>query len=129
MGSNYQYACCEKEMNVTNILNGQNDAPPGCDQQVHEVSETFMLDPSKEKKITDRIIAHQLIILENTGNDQYIENIKIREFNQIDPKEQTVKLTKGNGQQPSSIVRPSSLNYKISLREAVVEFTKKDMPT
>jgi len=44
----------------------------GCEQQVHEISETFQLDPEKEKKITDRIIAHQLIILENTGN-RYIE--------------------------------------------------------
>ena len=39
-----------------------------------------------------------------------------------------MKLTKGNGQQPSQIVRPSSLNYKISLREAVAEFIKKEMP-
>lgn len=30
--------------------------------------------------------------------------------------------------QPGSIVRPSSLNYKISLSEAVVAFIKKDMP-
>ena len=29
---------------------------------------------------------------------------------------------------PSSLVRPSSLNYKISLSEAVTDFIKKDMP-
>jgi hypothetical protein len=46
----------------------------------------------------------------------------------MEPKELTVKLTKGGGQQPAQIVRPSSLNYKISLREAVLEFIKKDMP-
>ena len=46
----------------------------------------------------------------------------------MDEKEKTVKLIKGNGQQPSTLVRPSSLNYKISLREAVAEFIKKDMP-
>jgi hypothetical protein len=38
-----------------------------------------------------------------------------------------VKLTEVNGAQPSSLVRPSSLNYKISLSEAVLDFIKKDM--
>lgn len=72
LGSNYQYSCCEKEFNVTAILNTNHELQNGCEQQVHEISETFQLDPEKEKKITDRIIAHQLIILENTGN-RYIE--------------------------------------------------------
>jgi hypothetical protein len=89
------------------------------------------MDPAKEKKITDRIIAHQLIILENTGT-KYIEKIQIGEFYQGDKKEdiknlETVKLTESNGAQPSSLVRPSSLNYKISLSEAVLDFIKKDM--
>lgn len=57
-----------------------------------------------------------------------MDNIKIREFNEkMDEKESTIKLSEGNSQ-PSSIVRPSSLNYKISLSEAVVDFIKKDMP-
>ena len=42
-------------------------------------------------------------------------------------KESTIKLSEGNSQ-PSSLVRPSSLNYKISLSEAVNDFIKKDMP-
>lgn len=87
-----------------------------------------MLEAAKEKKITDRIIAHQLIILENTGSDSYIEKINIREFGNVPEGEPSIKIIKGNGQQPSTIVRPSSLNYKISLREAVQEFIKKDMP-
>lgn len=45
----------------------------------------------------------------------------------MDEKESTIKLSEGNSQ-PTSIVRPSSLNYKISLSEAVVDFIKKDMP-
>ena len=53
----------------------------------------------------------------------------IREFNKMDEKEPTIKLSKGNGKQPPSLVRPSSLNYKISLQEAVLEFIKKEMPT
>lgn len=68
-----------------------------------------------------------MIILETTGN-KYIEHIKIREFNEnMDDKTLTVRLSEGNSQ-PSSLVRPSSLNYKISLSEAVNDFIKKDMP-
>lgn len=94
---------------------------------VHEVSETYQLDAAKEKKITERIIAHQLIILEHTSK-QCIDAIKIREFNpDMDAKEATIKMSEGSTQ-PGSIVRPSSLNYKISLSEAVVAFIKKDMP-
>ena len=91
------------------------------------MSEPFQIDPAKEKKITDRIIAHQLIILETTGN-KYIEKIQIREFNpEMDENAPTIKLSENNGT-PSSLVRPSSLNYKISLSEAVGDFIKKDMP-
>ena len=69
--------------------------------------------------------------MENTGN-KYIEKIQIGEFANCESKEErqaleTVKLTEGNGAQPSSLVRPSSLNYKISLSEAVMDFIKKDM--
>ena len=63
---------------------------------MHEVSQTYNLDPTKEKKITDRIIAHQLIILETTGN-KYIEKIMIREFNEkMDEKVSTIKISEGN---------------------------------
>lgn len=126
MGSNYSHSCCDKEISVTAILN-QCEIQSGCDEMVHEVSETYQLDHTKEKKITDRIIAHQLIILENTTK-HCMDNIKIREFNEkMDEKESTIKLSEGSSQ-PASIVRPSSLNYKISLSEAVVDFIKKDMP-
>lgn len=112
---------------MTAILNLNIDEQKGCDDLVHEVSETYQLDGSKEKKITDRIIAHQLIILEKTST-KCIEKIQIREFNdKLDEKESTIKLCDGNNQ-PGSIVRPSSLNYKISLSEAVEDFIKKDMP-
>ena len=89
------------------------------------------MDSEKEKKITDRIIAHQLIILENTGN-RYIESIKIKEFNNINhpgtnSKESSIKLSEMNNA-PSTLVKPSSLNYKISLCEAVLDFNKKELP-
>lgn len=58
MGSNYQYSCCEKEMNVTQILNQKQEQQNGCEVQVHQVSHAYQLDQSKEKKVTDRIIAH-----------------------------------------------------------------------
>tara|TARA_B110001450_G_C17612677_1_gene477918 strand:+ start:981 stop:1130 length:150 start_codon:yes stop_codon:yes gene_type:complete len=48
------------------------------------------LDPTKEKKVTDRIIAHQLIILENTGN-KYIEKILIGEFHNKENKKEGEK--------------------------------------
>ena len=54
----------------------------------------------------------------------------IREFNKdkLEEKASTIRISEGNSQ-PTSLVRPSSLNYKISLSEAVNDFTKKDMPT
>ena len=54
-------------MPATSILNVATEEQNGCQDLVHEVSETYQLDASKEKKITERIIAHQLIILEHTG--------------------------------------------------------------
>ena len=127
LGTNYQFGCCEKEVNVTQVLNQNTEPQNGCEVMVHEVSEPFQIDPTKEKKITDRIIAHQLIILETTGN-KYIEKIQIREFNpEMDEDAITIKLSENNNT-PGSLVRPSSLNYKISLSEAVGDFIKKDMP-
>ena len=66
LGSNYQYACCEKEVNVTSILNSNTEVQNGCEVQVHEVSEPFQLDHNKEKKIIsinkdDEIISKTLI--------------------------------------------------------------------
>lgn len=78
-GSKYQYGCCNKEQSVTSIINQTGEESPGCEVKVHEVSETYQLDAEREKKITRRIIAHQLIILENTGSS-YIDEIKIKEF-------------------------------------------------
>lgn len=54
----------------------------------------------------------------------------IREFNKdkLEEKQSTIRISEGNSQ-PTSLVRPSSLNYKISLSEAVNDFIKKDMPT
>jgi hypothetical protein len=45
----------------------------------------------------------------------------------MDPNASTIKLSENNAT-PASLVRPSSLNYKISLSEAVIDFIKKDMP-
>jgi hypothetical protein len=127
MGSNYAYSCCKKEVGVTAILNEEPEETGGCIDMVHELSETYQLDPAKEKKITERIVAHQLIILEKPTKST-IEGIMIREFNPKMPeKEPTIKMSEGNNQ-PGSIVRPSSLNFKISLSEAVGAFMKKDMP-
>ena len=45
----------------------------------------------------------------------------------MDPNASTIRLAENNST-PGSLVRPSSLNYKISLSEAVGDFIKKDMP-
>jgi hypothetical protein len=45
----------------------------------------------------------------------------------MDKNASTIRLAENNST-PGSLVRPSSLNYKISLSEAVVDFIKKDMP-
>ena len=96
LGSNYAFSCCDKEVNVTAIINEVNEEKNGCDMMVHEMTETYLLEEGKEKKITDRIIAHQLIILENTSN-RCIEKLVVREFNEgkMDEKEATVKLAEG----------------------------------
>ena len=44
-----------------------------------------------------------------------------------DKKESSIKLSEMNAA-PTTLVRPSSLNYKISLSEGVNDFIKKDMP-
>lgn len=85
----------------------------------------------KEKKIIDRIIAHQLIILENPSSN-YIESIKLQERNKngVVPGTGIATVSKesapSTAQQHPAIVRPSSLNYKISLIEAAANFIDKE---
>ena len=83
------------------------------------------MDPEKEKKVSDRIIAHQLIILENTNN-RYIESINIKSSDDDKKGGSSIKLTEMSSA-PSTMVKPSSLNYKISLNEATNDFVKKEM--
>lgn len=82
----------------------------------------------KQQKIIDRIVAHQLIILENpTGT--IIEKIKLEEKNKYGPVAGTgmcITVTEQNPSIHPPIVRPSSLNYKISLIEAVKSFITKE---
>ena len=44
---------------------------------MHEITETFLKDLKKEKKVAQRIIAHQQIMLENMG-EQFIQSISAR---------------------------------------------------
>jgi hypothetical protein len=77
--------------------------------------------------VIDRIIAHQLIILENpTGH--IIEKILLEEKNKNGAVAGTGMCITANEQNQNSpsIVRPSSLNYKISLIEAVKNFIMKE---
>lgn len=127
-GSQYDYACCETVVSVYTVLNGvKGDA--GCQTQLHETRNIYNVPKNKEKKIIDRIIAHQLIILENPSST-FIDGIKLEEklkggaTKEGTAQAHTVRETT-QGMTPM-IVRPSSLNYKISLVEAVRNFISKE---
>ena len=96
---------------------------------MHETRHIYNVPKNKEKKIIDRIIAHQLIILENPTSS-FIDAIVLEEkLKSGHTKEgtgnaHTVRETT-SGMTPT-IVRPSSLNYKISLVEAVKNFISKE---
>lgn len=91
----------------------------GCEVQSHQASESFDLAQSDYKKITNRIIANQQILLETTSNN-FIESIDIQ------ANGPTVKLFKDTSK-PPNLIRPSSLNYKITIKEAVTDFTQAEL--
>lgn len=126
-GSMYDYSCCNEQVDVYQVLNGVKGVS-GCQTQLHETRSIYNVPKEKQKKIIDRIIAHQLIILENpTG--AIIEKIKLEEKSKHGPVAGTglcVTVTEQNPQIYPPIVRPSSLNYKISLIEAVKNFIAKE---
>ena len=82
----------------------------------------------KQRKTYKRGITHPLIILENQPPSM-IEEIKVTDNGNDNDKYQSlqVQIILASGSAcPSTIVKPSSLNYKISLRSAVEEFVKKE---
>jgi hypothetical protein len=80
------------------------------------------VQPHKEAKILERIISHQLIILDNPSG-QIIEKLDLT-INGGEEPQVSVAKSGDKTDQPTTpaIVRPSSLNYKISLLEAVQAF-------
>lgn len=126
-GSMYEYACCTDTVGVEQVINGQK-GHSGCLTQLHETRSIYGVDQSKEKKIIDRIIAHQLIILENPMSS-FIEQIRLEEKGKNGPMQGTgmaITVKDATPGQTPTIVRPSSLNYKISLLEAVNTFITKE---
>ncbi len=127
-GSQYEYTCCDESVTVYSVLQGVK-GDIGCQTQLHETKHIYNVNKAKEKKIIDRIIAHQLIILENPSS-AFIDAIKLEEkLKNGNSKEgtgfaHTIRETT-SGMTPM-IVRPSSLNYKISLVEAVKNFISKE---
>ena len=59
---------------------------------MHEITDTFLKDIKKEKKVAQRIIAHQQIILENMG-DKFIESISARKPTYGEPGYESPRLT------------------------------------
>lgn len=76
-GSTYEYSCCNEQVDVYQVLNGVKGVS-GCQQVLHETRSLFNVPKERHKKILDRIIAHQLIILENPSG-QIIEKIVLEE--------------------------------------------------
>lgn len=76
-GSQYDYTCCEDNVSVYQMLEG-NKGESGCQTQLHETRYIYNVPKAKEKRIIDRIIAHQLIILENPSQS-FIDGIKLED--------------------------------------------------
>lgn len=60
-------------MDIYKVLNGCK-GDNGCQTQLHGTSYIYSINPNKEQKIIERIISHQLIILDNPGG-QIIEKL------------------------------------------------------
>ena len=56
-GSMYDYACCNEQVDVYQVLNGVKGVS-GCQTQLHETRSIYNVPKDKQKKIIDRIIAH-----------------------------------------------------------------------
>ena len=128
-GSSYEYNCCNQQVDVYSVLNGTK-GDSGCTNQLHETTYIYSVPKTKEKKIIDRIIAHQLIILENPDN-KLIEGVRLQEKNKTGIVPGTGFAVTSKEANPAStqhptIVRPSSLNYKISLIDAAAAFIEKE---
>ena len=75
----------------------------------------------KQRKILDKVQSHQLILLENPPS------ISVEEAMNQNKEVQVKKfLTPPKDAAPVAIIKPSSLNYKVSLRLSVEEFVKKE---
>ena len=70
----YEYRCCDESVDIYQVLNG-GKGDSGCETQMHGTSYIYGLQKHKEQKIIDRIIAHQLIIMENPGG-QIIDKLE-----------------------------------------------------
>lgn len=87
----------------------------GCQTQLHGTNYIYGVAQNKEQKIINRIISHQLIILDNPLTES-IERIELTNS----AKTEECKLSE------AQVVKPSSLNYKISLIEAAIAFQNRD---
>lgn len=131
----FEYECCGQRQDIYKVMECSAEAAKsnGCKMQLHTPSVAFGMSMDKLRKTLNRVITHQLIILENQP-PQMIEDIKGSELhgtNAICGHDQgrqiQVQITLAQGSTcASSIVKPSSLNYKICLRQAVEEFVKKE---
>ena len=116
----YEYKCCGETSDIYKVLNGCK-GDTGCETQLHGTSYIYSVPAAKEQKIIDRIINHQLIIIDNPSN-QIIEKLALQGDFAESVDASPADGDKAENKEQPHIVRPSSLNYKISLTAAVKAF-------
>eukprot|EP00347_Sterkiella_histriomuscorum_P020422 403337867 len=135
-GSLYNYECCGKSYHIQQLLELEGRGLNGCKMQMHEPQINATMNTEKERKTLDRLVSHQLIILEYPSS-VLIEDIQNTDSAQQSPmkgnsplKQSSYKISfqqQNLGQsQTAQIIKPSSLNYKISLKQGVEEYIKKE---
>ena len=77
----FEYECCGQKKDIYQIMECSADyvKPSGCKMQLHNPSEAYGMTIEKLKKTMNRVVTHQLILLENQPAQQ-IGNIEVTEL-------------------------------------------------
>ena len=74
------------------MIDGSNKSDNGCKMQMHYTSEGCGLSKDKEKKVLERALTHQLIVLENPPPIA-LDEIKIKQNEGQTPQSRSESLT------------------------------------
>jgi hypothetical protein len=80
-GMLFEYECCGQKKDIYKIMecSAEYIKPTGCKMQLHNTTEAYGTSIEKLKRTMNRVISHQLIILENQPA-QMIEDIIVTEL-------------------------------------------------